>query len=47
MADIEHLPLIVAGEPAGMCDPVSGVCAVPQRDLQGIGPSGEQVSSPG
>lgn len=47
MAETERRPLIVTGEPVGICDPASGVCAIPEPGSGDSSPSGDAVSSAG
>lgn len=34
MADPERALLVVAGDPAGICDPETGVCALPESNAE-------------
>lgn len=42
MADPGHRLVLVAGDAAGICDPETGVCALPESDTE----SGEVLSEP-
>lgn len=43
MADPARPLLIVEGDPAGTCDPETGVCALPDRVVDLAGPAGDVV----
>jgi hypothetical protein len=43
MADSARPLLIVEGDPAGICDPETGVCALPDPAVDLAGPAGDAV----
>lgn len=43
MADSARPLLIAEGDPAGICDPETGVCALPDPAVDPAGPGGEMV----